>query len=553
MPIQFSSLVFELSKIHQTLSRTKQLHGLIIRNCLTYDPFYATKIIRFYAINKDLISARNMFDETPHRSVFLWNSIIRAYARVHEFNDAFYLFKEMLCSETKPDNFTFACVVRGCTENCDLEGLRIVHGGVIVSGMGLDSIISSALVTAYSKVGLVDEASKVFYRMPEPDLVLWNSMISGYGFCGHWDKGLQLFNMMRSRGKHSDGYTLVGLISGLMDPGLLEIGQGIHGFCLKSGFDSNAHICSVLVSMYARFKCLNSAHRVFDSLLQPDLVTWSALITGFSQSGDSERALILFKKMNMEGKKADSILIASLLVASAQLAIVGPGSEIHGFVLRHGYESDVMVSSALIDMYSKCGFLGMGIRVFDSVPKRNIISYNSLISGLGLHGHASEAFEIFEEILKGGLKPDESTFSNLLCACCHAGLVKDGREYFSRMKNEFGIQARAEHFVYLVKLLGMNGELEEAFNLIQSLPEPVDSGIWGALLSCCDVLGNSELAEIVAQRIFENKPEKSTYKVMLSNIYAADGRWNDAMKLRDDMKGGMRKTPGISWIEECSI
>ncbi|KAK9278292.1 hypothetical protein L1049_027857 [Liquidambar formosana] len=258
--------------------------------------------------------------------------------------------------------------------------------------------------------------------------------------------------------------------------------------------------------------------------------------------------------MNLEGKKADPVLIASILVAAAQLARIAVGSEIHGYVFRHGYELEVMVSCALTDMYSKCGFVGLGVRVFETMPKRNIISYNSVISGLGLHGLASQAFKMFEELQDRGFKPDESTFSALLCACCHAGLVKDGQEIFRKMTDEFGIQARTEHFVHIVKLLGMAGELEKAYNLILSLPEPMDSGIWGALLSCCEVVGNSELAEIVAQRLFENKPEKSAYRVMLSNIYAVDERWDDVKKLRDHMAGGgIRKSPGLSWISGSVI
>lgn len=454
----------------------------------------------------------------------------------------------MLHTETKPDNFTYACILRACSENFDIEGLGLVHGVVVVSGLGLDSICSSALVTAYAKVGLVDDASRVFCGMREPDLVLWNSMISGYGSCGNWERGLYLFSMMRSMGKKPDGYTLVGVISGLMDISLLEIVEGIHGFCLRSGLDSNVHVGSVLVSIYSRFKCMISACRVFDSLHQPDLVTWSALITGFSQSGDSRKALLFFKKMNMECIKADPILIASVLAATAQLAIVGPGIEIHGYAIRHDFDSEVMVSSALIDMYSKCGFLALGIQVFKNMRKRNIVSYNSVISSLGFYGLASEAFDMFTEIIEKGLKPDESTFSALLCACVHAGLVNEGREFFRRMRDEFEIETKTEHYVYMVKLLGMAGELEEAYDLIQSLIEPVDSGIWGALLSCCDVHGNSVLAEIVAQRLFGNNAEKSNYKVMLSNVYAGDGRWEDVKKLRDDMVGGRGKMPGVSWI-----
>ncbi|KAM1340083.1 hypothetical protein EV1_038481 [Malus domestica] len=358
-------------------------------------------------------------------------------------------------TEIKPDNFTHACIVRACADSFDLDGLKLVHCGVMVAG--------------------------VFNGIRQPDLVLWNSMISGYGSGGFWDTGSQLFSEMRSMELVPDGYTIVGLLSGLADSSLISIGEGIHGLCLKWNLDSNAHVSNVLVSMYSRCMSMNSSHRVFSGLFEPDLVTRSALITGFSQSGDYDKALFFFKNLNMEGKKPNSVLIAT--------------------------------------MYSKCGFLGMGTRVFEIMPEKNIVSYNSLILGLGLHGLASEAFRMFDEILRNGLKPDESTFSALPCACCHAGLVEDGREIFRRMKDEFCIQARTEHYVHMVKLLGMEGRLEEAYYLILSLPEPVDSGIWGALLLCCDVCGNLELAEIVARRLFESNLEKSAYRVMLSNIY----------------------------------
>ncbi|CAN6578400.1 unnamed protein product [Malus baccata var. baccata] len=540
-----------LSKVYyQSLSRTNQLHALFLKTHLRHDPFYATRLLRFYAINGDLRSARQVFDESPHRSVFLWNSIIRAHAQAYRFEDAFSLFAEMRRTEIKPDNFTYACIVRACADSFDLDGLKLVHCGVMVAGLGLDSICSSALVSAYSRLSLVDEASRVFNGIRQPDLVLWNSMISGYGSGGFWDKGLQLFSEMRSMEMVPDGYTIVGLLSGLADSSLISIGEGIHSLCLKWNLDSNAHVGSVLVSMYSRCMSMNSAHRVFSGLSEPDLVTWSALITGFSQSGDYDKAFFFFKNLNMEGKKPDSVLIASMLAAAAQMAHVGPGCEIHAYVLRHGIESDVMISSALIAMYSKCGFLGMGTRVFEIMPEKNIVSYNSLILGLGLHGLASEAFRMFDEILGNGLKPDESTFSALLCACCHAGLVKDGREVFRRMKDEFCIQARTEHYVHMVKLLGMEGRLEEAYYLILSLPEPVDSGIWGALLLCCDVCGNLDLAEIVAQGLFQSNSEKSAYRVMLSNIYAGDGRWDDAKKLRDSItEGKLMKMPGLSWIK----
>ncbi|KAF7838290.1 putative pentatricopeptide repeat-containing protein [Senna tora] len=549
MLIRFHLLHSELCKIGKSLKRVKQLHALLIKNCLSEDPFYATQIIRLYAASGHVNYAHHVFDRIPTRTVYLWNSLIRAYAQAQRFRNAFSLFNNMLTTNVRPDNFTYACVVRACSENFDSARLRLVHGKAVVSGLGLDSICCSALVTAYSKLGLVNEASVVFYGISEPDLVLWNSLISGYGYSGFWDKGMQIFNAMQRAGKRPDGYTIVGLLLSVADSSLLSIGRGTHGLSLKSGLDINAHVVSLLVSMYSRCECMTSAYKVFCSIFQPDLVTWSALIAGYSQTGDYVRALLFFRKLHMEGKKADTVLISSVLASIAQLANVGLGREIHGYVLRHGLESDVMVSSALVDMYSKCGFLHLGISVFESMTKQNVISYNSVISGLGLHGCAYDAFRMFDRMLKKGVVPDESTFSALLCACCHAGLVQVGREIFMRMKDEFGVEARPEHYVYMVKLLGGAGELEEAYNLTQSLPEPVDKGILGALLSCCNSCGKSELAEIVAQRLFESDPDDRVYRVMLSNIYAGDGRWDDVKKIRDNITGGLRKFPGLSWIE----
>lgn len=548
MLIPIAALLRELSKPNQTLKRTQNLHAFVFKNHLLDDPFYSTRLVRFYALNNDLGSARGLFDEIPRRSVYLWNSIIRAYARVHQFTDAFGLFKSMLGSDTKPDNFTFACILRACSERLDKSGLRVVHAGVVVSGFGLDSICSSAIISAYSKLGCVDEASRLFCRILEPDLVLWNSMILCYGCLGDWDKGLELFRSMRKMGKWPDGYTMVGLVMALTDATLGGIGQTIHGFCLKCGLDSNDYVNSVLLSMYARFKCMDSAFRIFGSLLRPDLVTWSSLITGFAQAGQLVTSLDFFREMNFVGEKADQILMASALAASAHLAAAGPGCEIHGYAIRHGCDKEIMVSSALIDMYAKCGILTMAIQVFDDMPKKNIVSYNSMISCLGLHGLASQAFKMFGEVQKAGVRPDSATFSALLGACCHSGLINEGRDYFRRMKDKFGILAKTEHYIYMVKLLGMAGELEKAYELILLLPETVDSGIWGALLSCCIVHGNHKLAEIVAQHLFKCEPEKRSYKVMLSNMYASDRRWDEVQQLRVATGELKRKIPGISWI-----
>ncbi|KHN30940.1 putative pentatricopeptide repeat-containing protein At1g64310 [Glycine soja] len=221
MLIPFDWLHSELSNICKSLLRAKQLHAFLLKTHLSQDPFYATKIVRLYAANNDIKSAHHVFDKTPNRSVYLWNSMIRAFAQSQRFLSAISLFRTMLGDDISPDDHTYACVIRACVDNFDFGMLRRVHGGAVAAGLEMDPICCSALVAAYSKLGRVQEARRVFDGIAEPDLVLWNSLISGYGGFGLWDVGMQMFSMMRLVGMKPDGYTLAGFLVGIADSGML--------------------------------------------------------------------------------------------------------------------------------------------------------------------------------------------------------------------------------------------------------------------------------------------------------------------------------------------
>ncbi|KAL6006425.1 hypothetical protein ACLOJK_037379 [Asimina triloba] len=197
-------------------------------------------------------------------------------------------------SDTNPDSFTFACVPRAMSEQFDQPGVKMVHGCTTISGLESDPIIGSALVSAYSTLGLINDARSIFDRIVEPDLVSWNSMVTGYGRGGFWQQGLGLLSRIRNSGKMADGYPMVGLISCFGSPDFLETGQAMPGLCMKTGFDSSAHAGSALVNIYARFGCLNSARKNFNSLRERDLVSWTTLITGLSNSGECQEAVLLF-------------------------------------------------------------------------------------------------------------------------------------------------------------------------------------------------------------------------------------------------------------------
>ncbi|XP_068635561.1 putative pentatricopeptide repeat-containing protein At1g64310 isoform X2 [Aristolochia californica] len=440
MRISFHSLHSELLKSHNTLSKTKSLHALVIATGLAGNSFFATRILRFYVINGHLVFARQ-------------------------------------------------------------------------------------------------------------DLVSWNSILSGFANRGFWHKCLESFSKMQTLGIKPDGYTMVGLLTCFSDPNLLDVGRGVHALCLKHGLDASMHVRSALVSMYCRCNALSFAVQEFSEFSDPDLITWSSIIAGCSQLGECRHSLFFFSEMIKAAKIPDPVVIATVLAASAQLAMIQSGKEIHAYVFRHKLDSQVMVASALLDLYSKSGFFNLAVNVFEMMGERNTVTYNSMIMGLGLNGLPHKATELFKQMLENGLKPDESTFSALLSGYCHGGLVAEGRELFKRMEHKFGIIPETEHYVYMVRLLGVVGHLEEAYNLILAMPALPDSAIWGALLLGCSLHGNSHLLKIIADHLFETKPDKTAYRVMVSNIYAADGRWHDVENLRDTMIEGMpQKVPGSSLL-----
>ncbi|XP_047973890.1 pentatricopeptide repeat-containing protein At4g16470-like isoform X1 [Salvia hispanica] len=347
---------------------------------------------------------------------------------------------------------------------------------------------------------------------------------------------------------HSDTYSLV--LQECIFRKEYKQGRRIHWQMVAFGFIPNEYLKIKILILYAKSGDLGSAHVLFDMLQTRNLISWNALIAGYVQKGMDEVGLSLYHRMRQLGWMPDQYTFASVFRACSSLAILEQGKLAHGVLIKSQINGNIVVNSALMDMYFKCSSPFDGFRVFDTSLDRNVIIWTSLISGYGLNGRVSEVLDFFHQMINEGVKPNQITFLAVLSACSHGGLVDKGWEYFSSMMRDHGVQPRGKHYAVMVDLLGRAGRLEEAYEFVQTSPYKEHPAVWGALLGACKIHGNMDMVKLAAKNFFELEPENAGKYVVLSNAYATFGLWKNVAEVRRVMKGsGIKKEPGHSMIE----
>ncbi|XP_059071988.1 pentatricopeptide repeat-containing protein At3g12770-like [Cryptomeria japonica] len=537
-------------KLFQTCSNIKQLqqiHGQIIATGLAENEILGSRLISAYGKRQSVDYARLVFDRIPKESVFLWNSMITGYSKNGFWDKTLELFCQMQ-NEQEADHFTFPCVLKACAAISALQKGREVHVRAITCGLESDLFTANALITMYAKCRRVEDARKVFDKMcpSERDTVSWNSMVGGYVQNGKGIKALELYIQMKTR-IEPDAVTFISLLPIFSD---VNKGKEIHACILSSGLHLNLQVGNALVAMYAKCDIIECALKMFDGMLEKDVVSWTAMITGYVQNGQSGEALKLFHKMQLAGVKPNAVTIISVLPACTALVALQQGKEVHNSVVRNGFESDVFVVSTLIDMYAKCGSLKIALHLFNTMAHKDPALWTAMISSYSINGCPDEAIRLFDRMLALGYKPDSVTFVAVLSACSRAGMVVKGWRYFDRMKLDYCIVPGLEHYACIVDLLGRAGHLDEAYDFIGNMPLKPNDDVWGALLGACRIHQNIQLGELVAEHLYDLKPKKAGYYVLMSNIYAAAGRWDGVEKVRAIMKDKRAtKMPGYAWIE----
>ncbi|KAI3944207.1 hypothetical protein MKW98_016437 [Papaver atlanticum] len=501
------------------------------------------------------------------------------------------------------DGFTFPLVIKVCTSG-DSKLCRDIHGHVLVLGYQYNLHVGKDLINGYGKMGLMEDAIKVFDKMSHRNHISWNTMFSGFAHnfdcdgsvkmfgsmeregvephlltwtsfmsvhkrCGLHDRVIELFRESRGKMNCSTGEVIAVVLSSCAEFDKFQMAKEIHGYVISGGFQDYMFVQNSLISVYGKNENVEEARNLFMQTKMKNLVSWNALISSFADAGSCDEAHKTFSQLvNIDDRKLrpnvvsfsaviggfavkrkqnecfavfremlhfkvhpNSVTIASLLSLCAEVVAFGLGKEIHGYSIRALMDKNILVGNGLVNMYTKCGDVMDACSVFDHMDNRDLISWNSMIAGYGMHGLSNEALTTFREMVKLGSKPDVVTFVAVLSACSHAGLVTEGRKLFDQMSSEFMITPNMEHYSCIVDLLGRAGLFQEANELIEKMPFEPDECVWGALLNACRIHKNTEMVEVIKSHLNLESEMTGTY-MCLSNIYASQGRWEDAAKVR---------------------
>ncbi|KAL5059957.1 hypothetical protein RYX36_031561 [Vicia faba] len=531
----------------------RQLHAHVIKSWFGHHLISQNALISMYTNFGQITNASNVFTRISTKDLISWGSMITGYTQQGYRIEALYLFRDMLRQGVyQPNEFIFGSVFSACSNLLELEYGKQVHGMCAKFGLGGNVFAGCSLCDMYAKLGVLRSAKTAFYQIKSHDIVSWNAIIAAFSDTGDANEAIDFFRRMMLTGLTPDSVTFISLLCACGSPTTSNQGMHIHSYIVKIGFDKEVTVCNSLLTMYTKCSNLYDALNVFREVSRnANIVSWNAILSACLQHRQEGETFKLFKQMLFSENKPDSITITTLLGTCAELTSLGVGNQVHCYSIKSGLVLDISVRNGLIDMYAKCGSLKHARNVFDSTQTPNIVSWSSLIVGYAQFGLGHEALNLFKVMTKLGVWPNKVTYLGALSACSHIGLVEEGWRLYNSMETEHGIPPTREHFSCMVDLLARAGCLHEAETFIQKSEFDPDITTWKTLLAACKTHNNNvDIAWRAAENILKRDPSNSAAMVMLSNIHASAGNFEDVAKLRNLMKQmGVQKVPGQSWIE----
>ncbi|KAJ8764116.1 hypothetical protein K2173_005021 [Erythroxylum novogranatense] len=534
----------------ELLTLGQQVHSDVVKMGFENDTFVSNSLLSMYGRCTLVEDAEKVFHQASDKEIGSWNAMVSAYVYNGLVCDAFKIYKHMRSCEILPDSFTLSNILPCCSGVGLYDFGRLIHTDLVKRPVPIDIAAVTALLIMYSKNGSIDEAISIFNTMEDRDVVAWGSIISGFCQNGEYEEAIHFFKEMEAEGLKPDSSIIASMISAFTGMENVDLGCIIHGFVIKSGLNLDVFVASSLIDMYSKSGFQENAQNVFSDMPYKNLVAWNSIISCHCRNGLPELSISLFSQIMEHGLHPDSVSITTILVAISSVAALIKGKAVHAYLTRLNISLDLQTENKLIDMYLKCGFMKYAQRIFQTMAKKDLVTWNSIIAGHGSHGECLKAMRKFEEMKSCGIRPDDVTFISLLSSCNHSGFVEEGLFLFQSMITDYGIEPRMEHYANVVDLLGRAGCLDDAYSFVDKMPFEPDSSIWLSLLCSSRVHRDVELGELAAGKLLKIEPSRSSNYIQLLNIYGEAELWDRTVNLLASMREKrLKKIPGCSWIE----
>ncbi|CAN6374768.1 unnamed protein product [Urochloa humidicola] len=529
------------------------IHARAVVLGVSGNPAFATSLLAA-AAPASLAYARRVFDAAPERDAYMWNTLLRAHAHSQSHAaDALALYKRMRAAGVAPDHYTYPIVLPACAAVRAPRLGRAAHGDAVRFALVGDGFVRSSLIAMYFQEGDVADAERVFAEChgSSQTVVSWTAMVAGYVQNYFFGEAVALFGRMITEGVRPNEITLISFLPCLQSQDWLDAGEMVHGFAIKLGFDANIPLVNALIAMYGKCGSIAMAEALFEGMKVRSLVSWNTMVAMYEQHEHAVKAIKFFCRMLTEKVGFDCVTLISVLSACACSGDLDTGRWVHEFARNHGLDTDARVGNVLVDMYAKCGEIANAREVFDGLHVRSVVPWSAMISAYANHGESAEALKLFSLMKSEGVMPNSITFTGVLVACGHSGDVDEGLKHFNSMLTDYQMSPTLEHYACMVDMLGRAGRLLEAYEIIRGMTMCPDKCVWGAFLGGCRLHGNLELAEFVAQDLFQTGSNDVTFYVLMSNMYFEAGMLEDAERMRSAMKEmELKKTAGCSAVNQ---
>ncbi|KAH7440672.1 hypothetical protein KP509_03G005000 [Ceratopteris richardii] len=544
------------------IARGYTLHAQIVMENLHLHPFINTTLLHMYFKFGMIVEARDIFDSSQFRDLILWTALITGYVEQDKCQEALDCFDQMQEEGMVPDPVTYVCCLKACAVLGNAAKGMEMHRDVVRLGFDSNRIVGNTLVDMYSRFGMLTDAKEVFEKLPEKDIVSWNTIATGYAENGLGAEVLALLQRMKMEGVEPDTITFVCCLRGCSSMRAIEKGQELHAELVKEGLESDQFVSSTLVDFYVKSEKLEEAREILDGMVMRDIVPWTAMVTGYAEhgcddevldcyslmqaetgpltmatissvifayaeQGEAEKTYWQFVHMQEQGLLPNSSIFVGLLVACRNSYTLQLGKIVHALSFRLSF-GDIIVATAAINMYASCGSMVHAHTLLNALPFKKVITWNALMTGYAHHGNSKLVFGLLKDMQHELIAPDEITFLNVLSVCSHSGLYNEVLDYLEDMWHR-GIYPNVKHYTCLIGLLCRTGQLDEAMAMLNMLP--IDTGLmsWHAVLSACYKLGSMKLGKHAFDHVVSMDEDHGAAYILMSNVYS-DSEIKDEMK-----------------------